>query len=517
VAAICHSSYNEVNPSELPEENERKWPLKGDFAWRMSFAKVSEKNNFTDKFMKHVLMCGGSGVRLWPLSRESKPKQFISFFDETSLLQKTALGTAPLATSLTVVCSVDHYHLVAQQLKEKLIEPKEYILEPASRNTAGAVCLAAFASHPEQILFITPADHEIEYGEEFARAIEEGKSLAAKGELTVFGIRPSRPETGFGYMQIGEGRQVIKFHEKPPIETAIRYLSEKNFLWNSGMIMVKAGKLLELMKNLAPEIYLASEKTYKQGKLEKEVPWVLKVQLEDMISIPAVSVDCALLEKMEALRYVEGTFLWSDVGSFDSLYNTSKKDALGNAIRSTEVLSVDAKNNLVMGGGRMISMVDVEDLVVVDTPDALLISKRGSTQKVREIVSQLKLRSSTLPKNHAMEERPWGRFMVLEEGPCFKVKKIEVFPGMRLSLQKHRFRNEHWVGVQGEGIVTLGEQEIPISPNERIYIPQGEVHRVKNSGDQDLVFIEVQYGEYTGEDDIIRLQDDFARVAEAHV
>lgn len=464
--------------------------------------------------MKHVLMCGGSGVRLWPLSRESRPKQFISFFDDSTLIQKTACGVAPLASSLTVVCSLDHYHLVEQQLKEKLIEPNEYILEPASRNTAGAVCLAALSSHPDQILLITPADHEIDYTKLYEKAIEEGKELANQGELVIFGIRPVRPETGFGYIQVGESKEVLKFHEKPSYEVALSYLQEGKFLWNSGMIMVKAGKLLELLKTWAPEVYESSEKAYKNGKLEKENPVVLKIQLNDMLAIPSLSIDCALLERMNHLRCITGEFLWSDVGSFDSLYTTSKKDAAGNAIRSSEVVSVDAKNNLVMGRGRMISMVDVEDLVVVDTPDALLISKRGSTQKVREIVSELKLRSSLLPKSHVLEERPWGRFTVIEEGPQYKVKRIEVFPGKRLSLQKHRFRHEHWIGIQGKGVVTLGGDEHPISANQSIYIPLGEVHRVHNTGSEDLVFIEVQYGEYTGEDDIIRLQDDFARVIE---
>ena len=464
--------------------------------------------------MLNVILCGGSGTRLWPLSRECKPKQFINFANQKSLLQNTIIGNRKCSSNFMIVCNNEHFFLVQNQLEECKLTPQKYILEPTPRNTAAAVCFAALAAHKDEILLITPSDHYIDYSEQYFSAIEQAKQFAEAGHVAVFGITPRSPETGYGYIEVLSDNTVKKFHEKPSLEVAEKYIQEGHYYWNSGMLCAKAGVILTLMQQHAPNILHEAQTAFYQSTFKKEDVPVHKIPLEEMRKIPSASIDYALLEKMDHLKCVQGQFRWSDVGSFDSLFTHLAKDADGNAIDAQHFISVDAKNNLVMGGKRTISMIDVEGLAVVDTPDALLISRLGSTQKVRNVVDHLKAGNTTIHKHHPAEQRPWGSFAVLETGEMFKVKQFIVVPGKRLSLQKHRHRSEHWVVVSGTALVTVGSEQRMLYPNQSIFIQLGEVHRVENPGKENLIIIEVQYGAYTGEDDIIRLQDDFSRLVE---
>ncbi|MDP1880387.1 MAG: mannose-1-phosphate guanylyltransferase/mannose-6-phosphate isomerase [Parachlamydiaceae bacterium] len=461
--------------------------------------------------MIHIILCGGCGTRLWPLSRECKPKQFLSLLDQKSLLQSTVLGHQALVDECIVVCHQDHYHLALGQLLEYHIMPSKYILESVSRNTAAAVCLSLQGLHPDAIVLITPSDHYIDYSENYFKDVLQAKQFAKQDEIVIFGIPPTRPETGFGYIEASQEGYVHKFHEKPDLGTAKEYI-KKDFVWNSGMICAKANVLLNALKTHVNNVLKDSEFAIQNAKISKEVEsMVYRITEECMIQMPSISIDHALLEKLNSLRCIRGHFQWSDIGAFDAIYNHLLKDHEGNSVNAKNIVSIDSKNNFIIGNHRMISTIDIEDLVIIDTPDALLVSKAGSTQKVREVVSQLKDLTTQLHKTHLEEQRPWGSFTVLDSLERSKVKRIVVKPGKRLSLQKHRYRNEHWVIVEGTALMTLGKEMLTLTPNQSVYIEQGEIHRVENIGSNDLVIIEVQYGSYTGEDDIIRIEDDFFR------
>jgi len=459
-----------------------------------------------------VILCGGSGSRLWPLSRERLPKQFITFSDQHTLLQKTAIGNRKYSDDFILVCNAEHYWLAQSQLQEIHLQPKKYILEAIPKNTAAAVCLAILSVDPEEVVLITPSDHYIDYSDDYQRAVSQAHTYACANEIAIFGIAPKSPETGYGYIEVDSHHHFKRFHEKPNIHVAKEYLRQGNFYWNSGMICAKAGVLLNAMQIHAPEILEMTAHAYQRASMSDASSSICKISMADMEKIPSISIDYALLEKMSNLRVVAGNFSWSDVGSFDALFTQLSKDDEGNALAARHFVSIDAKNNLIIGNKRLISAIDVENLAIVDTPDALLISKLGSTQKVRAVVDELKSLKTTLHQTHLEESRPWGSFTVLESHETFKVKRIVVTPGKRLSLQKHQFRSEHWVVVQGKALVTVGNEEKLLHPNHSIFIPLGEIHRIENPGDEDLILIEVQYGSYTGEDDIIRLQDDFARI-----
>lgn len=464
--------------------------------------------------MHHIILCGGSGVRLWPLSRESKPKQFIDLVHETTLLQRTARCNQPATSGCTIVCNQEHAHLADQQLNAVAVHPRFSLLEPIGRNSAPAVCLALLTLDPEAVAFITPADLYIDYSESYFAALKEAEMLAKENHIVVFGIRPQSPETGYGYIEAGSDQSVKRFHEKPTLEVAQEYLKQGNFFWNSGMLCTKAGVLLQAMEKYAPEVLTAVKRTHERATvLHKGDSSLLTFSREWMEQIPAISLDYALLEKMTDLKLVIGDFEWSDVGSFDSLFIQLTKDEKGNAGKAHH-LSVGSTDNLVMGNQRLIATIEVENLVVVDTPDALLIAKRGSTQKVREVVNQLGASHAHLKKTHVEETRPWGGFTVLESFDNWKVKRLTVEPGKRLSLQKHQHRSEHWVVVAGHALVTIGNAEQLLYPNQSVFIPLGELHRIENPGEELLVIIEVQCGAYTGEDDIVRYQDDFSRPVE---
>ena len=456
--------------------------------------------------MTNILLCGGSGTRLWPISRTLMPKQFIKLFDDRSLFQLTALRNSEICDRTFVITNVDHYYLAMDQIENLNITNFKYLLEPVGRNTAPAITLACLALDPNEVVLVTPSDHLIKDVKEYQKSVKVAKELAEQNFLVTFGIKPSSPETGFGYIE-SFSSDVKAFYEKPDYERAVKFLKDQNFYWNSGMFVFKAGVFLDQMKIFAPEILEACKLAFNNAKKDE---FDIKIDTTDMQNIPQNSIDYAVMEKSDIVKMVALDASWSDLGSFDSLDEQLPKDTNGNTINS-DLVQMNSHNNLVLSSGKKIALIDVDDLTIVDTKDALLISKKSSSQKVKNVVEILKEESSELCNAHLTTNRPWGNYTVLENQDGYKIKIIEVKPGKRLSLQKHFHRNEHWIVLSGSATVTIGETTRLVCPNESIYIKMGEVHRLSNEGKIPVVLIEAQVGEYTGEDDIIRLDDDFKR------
>ncbi|WP_149702123.1 mannose-1-phosphate guanylyltransferase/mannose-6-phosphate isomerase [Campylobacter concisus] len=456
--------------------------------------------------MTNILLCGGSGTRLWPISRTLMPKQFIKLFDDRSLFQLTALRNSEICDRTFVITNVDHYYLAMDQIENLNITNFKYLLEPVGRNTAPAITLACLALDPNEVVLVTPSDHLIKDVKEYQKSVKVAKELAEQNFLVTFGIKPSSPETGFGYIE-SFSSDVKAFYEKPDYERAVKFLKDQNFYWNSGMFVFKAGVFLDQMKIFAPEILEACKLAFNNAKKDE---FDIKIDTTDMQNIPQNSIDYAVMEKSDIVKMVALDASWSDLGSFDSLDEQLPKDANGNTINS-DLVQINSHNNLILSSGKKIALIDVDDLTIVDTKDALLISKKSSSQKVKNVVEILKEESSELCNAHLTTNRPWGNYTVLENQDGYKIKIIEVKPGKRLSLQKHFHRNEHWIVLSGSATVTIGETTRLVCPNESIYIKMGEVHRLSNEGKIPVVLIEAQVGEYTGEDDIIRLDDDFKR------
>src|SRR5574344_427930 len=358
----------------------------------------------------------------------------------------------------------------------------------------------------DEIVLVTPSDHLIKNEKEYERVINKAKEFVNDNKLVTFGITPTFAEIGFGYIESINNYDVKAFHEKPDLQTATSYLKAGNYYWNSGMFCFKAGVFLEELEKHSPEIYNESLKAFKNASNGE----IIRIKHEDMVSIPEDSIDYAVMEKSDIVKVIPSDISWSDVGSFDSLYEELTKDENNNTINSNYI-PIDSKNNLIYGNDRIIATVDIDDLIVIDTEDALLISKKGSSQKVKKVVEKLKKQNSELPNTHLTGYRPWGSYTVLEESNGYKIKRIEVQPGKRLSLQKHFHRSEHWIVVSGTATVTVGDEKRLVRPNESTYIKAGELHRLENEGKIPVVLIEAQVGEYTGEDDIVRYEDDFSR------
>lgn len=456
--------------------------------------------------MTNIILCGGSGTRLWPISRTLMPKQFVKLFDTKSLFQLTVERNNPLCDEQFIVSNAEQYFLALDQLGELHKTTDKYLLEPLGRNTAPAIALACMALDPEEIVLITPSDHLIKDQQSYTQAVERARELASQDYLVTFGITPTFAETGFGYIE-SNGEEVVSFKEKPDFQTATQYLNAGNYYWNSGMFCFKAGTFLEELQKHSPLIFEASKTAFTNASVDG----LIRIKHEDMISIPEDSIDYAVMEKSALVKVVASDIGWSDVGSFDALYEELPKDSNGNTACDNKHISIDSKNNLILCDGRIIATVDVEDLIIVDTGDALLVSKKASSQKVKHVVAELKRRNTELHNIHLTAHRPWGTYTVLEDTPGYKIKRIVVQPGKRLSLQKHFHRNEHWIVVSGTATVTVGDQTQAIRPNESTYIKMGEIHRLANEGKIPVVLIEAQVGEYTGEDDIVRIEDDFNR------
>ncbi len=473
--------------------------------------------------MTNIILCGGSGTRLWPISRTLMPKQFVKLFDGQSLFQLTVERNHHICNRQYIVSNAEQYFLAVDQLNEMQFRRNNFLLEPVGRNTAPAIALACFDFDAEDVVLISPSDHLIKDQEAYVKVVNRAKELADEGYLVTFGIKPEYAETGYGYIE-ADGENVKAFHEKPGVAVAKTYFDAGNYYWNSGMFCFKAGLFLDELKEYAPDIYTASLQAYENAKRDDVnanstlgYDDMVRIMHDDMAAIPEDSIDYAVMEKSNKVKMVASDIDWSDLGSFDALYKELPKDDDNNAFILTGEKEVqapimdNASNNLIVSD-KLVSVIDVDDLLIVDTSDALLISKKGSSQKVKKVVNILKEKDSELSDIHVTAHRPWGTYTILDELESYKVKRIVVKPGKRLSLQKHFHRSEHWIVVSGTATVTRGEDEYLVRANESTYIPMGEIHRLENVGKIPLVMIEAQVGEYLGEDDIVRISDDFKRV-----
>ena len=474
-----------------------------------------------------VLLSGGAGTRLWPVSREAHPKPFMKLADGQSLLQKTFIRAARLAGVEEVMTVTNReYFFKTRDDYEALGKDagvgKSFLLEPLGRNTAPAVaCSALWLSEkwgPDTVMLVLSADHLIEGDEAFGKAVHIAADLARDGRLVTFGVTPTGPETGYGYIERGEpttkipgGFDVARFVEKPPLETAQEYVASGRHFWNSGIFCFTAGTILAELKKHSPRIYEGAEACWLQTKARKHSDGeAMEIDGDTFAPLPDLSIDYAVMEKSDRVSMVPAGFSWSDIGSWNAVSGLVRPDAAGNSVVGEAVL-VDAENTFIRTDGRMVAAVGTRNLIIVDTPDALLVADRDRTQDVKKVVEQLKLQKHDTYKLHRTVARPWGTYTVLEEGDRFKIKRIVVKPGGILSLQMHHHRSEHWVVVSGIAKVVRDEESYFVNVNESTFIPAGRKHRVENPGMLELVMIEVQSGDYLGEDDIVRYEDNYGR------
>lgn len=465
-----------------------------------------------------TILCGGAGSRLWPVSREMHPKPFIRLADGQSLLQKAFLRGAALngVKEILTVANRELFFKTEDEYREINQESvaTSFILEPFGRNTAAAIAAAALhisEQHgPETLMLVLAADHLIEDQVAFSNAVDAAVVLAQQGKLVTFGIEPDAPETGFGYIETN-GAAVVRFVEKPSKEIAEEYLKSGNFLWNSGMFCFMAGTMLQSMEQYCPDILVATKLCIEKSRIAKGHSFSqLDLDSDTFAVIPDNSIDYAVMEKSTHVAVVPCNIGWSDIGSWSSLGDLTVPDQNGNRLDGHTTLH-DVENCYIQSKNRMIGAVGVSNLIIVDTPDALLVVDKSRAQDVKHIYSSLKASGNDAHKLHVTVHRPWGTYTVLEEGTNFKIKRIEVKPGGQLSLQMHHHRSEHWIVVKGMAKVVNGEQEMLVGVNESTYIPAGHKHRLENPGVLNLVMIEVQSGEYLGEDDIVRFQDVYGR------
>jgi len=466
-----------------------------------------------------TILCGGAGSRLWPVSRELHPKPFIRLADGKSLLQKTFLRSASLnhVEEILTVTNREFFFKTEEEFSEinQTQIQMSFILEPFGRNTASAIAAAALLIDAtygkDAIMLVLPADHLIADQEEFSTAVEKAIEMAKQDKLVTFGIQPERPETAYGYIE-AEGNTVINFVEKPSLEKAIEYCDSGRFLWNSGMFCFSVKTVLQEMEKHCADILLAT-KTCMELSLHAESRGFKQLDLDakSFALVPENSIDYALIEKSNHVAVVPCSIGWSDIGSWSSICDLTAADEEGNRIEG-EALLHDVTNCYINGKDRLIGAVGLDNLIIIDTPDALLVADKSRVQDVKRIYAELKLQEHDTYKLHRTVHRPWGSYTVLEQGPRFKIKRIEVRPGASLSLQMHHHRSEHWIVVSGMAKVVNGDNEMYVNTNESTYIPAGHKHRLENPGVLNLVMIEVQSGEYMGEDDIVRFEDAYGRV-----
>ncbi|MFM2050817.1 MAG: hypothetical protein RL682_1308 [Pseudomonadota bacterium] len=479
-----------------------------------------------------LVLSGGSGTRLWPLSREKYPKQLLPLVDNDSLLQATVrrlqgIEGAELDAPM-VVCNEEYRFVIAEQLR-LMGTPGTLVLEPMGKNTAPALtigALAAMVGGADPVLLVMPADHVITNVAAFQAVVRQGAQLAAEGAVVTFGIVPSAPETGYGYIQAGadvgaqgiDAKLIQRFVEKPDAATAQRYIAEGGYLWNSGLFMVKASVWLAAIAQCRPDIHAACQLSWTNGKTDGEF---VRMGKEEFAKCPSDSIDYAVMERIAGKP--DGSSLpdavvlpldagWSDVGAWEALWAVLPKDVNGNVTRG-DVLMQGSTNTLAMSNSRLIACVGVSDLVVVETVDAILVAHKDKTQDVKKIVDQLKAASRSEGQMHRKVYRPWGWYDSVDNGARFQVKRIVVKPGATLSLQMHHHRAEHWIVVSGTAKVTKGDETLLLSENQSTYIPLGTTHRLENPGRVDLEMVEVQSGSYLGEDDIVRFEDAYGRTS----
>jgi len=471
-----------------------------------------------------VILSGGSGTRLWPLSRSTHPKQFWPLVSETSLLQDTCRRVAGHPDSLPpiVLCNQEHRFFVADQLQQLGLQEPAILLEPAGRNTAPAVAAAAFhalASRPgeDPLLAVFPADHVINDTAALHSALSLARKLGLEGRLVTFGIRPHYPETGYGYIQggapIGEGpaRLIRRFVEKPDRALAASYLQSGEYLWNSGMFVFRASRYLAELKANAPLIHAQAELAYHRASRDLDF---IRLDAEAFQACPGDSIDYAVMEHTRQGAVIPLDAGWNDVGSWSALWEMGSKDEAGN-VQQGDVVAVDAQDCYLRGENRLLAALGVRDLVVVDTPDVVLVADRARVQEVKQLVTRLSQAQREECDIHARVHRPWGCYQGIDRGERYQVKRVTVKPGASLSLQRHQQRAEHWVVVRGTARVTRGEETFLLSENQSTYIPIGVKHRLENPGDSPLEIVEVQSGGYLGEDDIQRFDDRYGRTPDS--
>ncbi len=468
-----------------------------------------------------VILSGGSGTRLWPLSRSMYPKQFIRFFDDgdPSFLGATVRRLPPAAgfASPILLCNNDHRFLVREELERARIVPEAIYLEPVARNTAPAIAVAAIAvaaRDPNGILVVMPSDHVIDDGAAFADAVRRAAVVAATGRLVLFGIKPSSAHTGYGYIRCGaplsdgeEARAVDAFVEKPDKATAEGYLAAGTYLWNSGIFVLHARTFLDEMQRLAPDILTAARAALDKAHVDLGF---LRLDGNAFATAPAISIDYAVMERTQKAAVLPIDVGWNDVGSWSSLWEIADHDESGNYARGTAIME-DSTGLYVHSERSLVAAIGVKDLVIVDTPDALLVADKARAQDVSKIVARLKSEGRREHEQHVRNYRPWGFFETLSTGPRFQVKLLHVNPGAKLSMQRHHHRSEHWVVVQGTAKVVIGESEQLVRENESVYIIATQWHRLENPGKVPVEIIEVQIGSYLGEDDIERTDDIYHR------
>jgi mannose-1-phosphate guanylyltransferase/mannose-6-phosphate isomerase len=461
-----------------------------------------------------VILSGGKGTRLWPMSRALYPKQLLCLAGERSMLQETvARVTRPGFAAPTIICNDEHRFIVAEQLRGIGIRPERLVLEPQGRNTAPAAALAALlvaGSEPEALLLMMPSDHVVGRPDAFAAAVAEGAAAAAAGALVTFGIQPTRPETGYGYIKAtGDGavRPVERFVEKPDLATARSYLAEGGYFWNAGIFLFRADRLLAELERFEPAMVAACRAAVAGSAADLDF---LRIAAEPFATCPSKSIDYAVMERTERAAVVPVDMAWSDVGAWDALWDLGDKDAAGNRLLG-DVIATEARNCYVRSEAGLVAVVGVEDLVVVATDDAVLVAHKDQAQHVKDVVERLEVDGRSEHVTHATVYRPWGCFRRIDHGERHQVKLITVNPGARLSLQMHHHRAEHWVVVQGTARVTRGDDQVLLHENQSTYIPLGVRHRLENPGKLPLVLIEVQSGPYLGEDDIVRFDDTYGR------
>ncbi len=464
-----------------------------------------------------VILAGGSGTRLWPLSRQSRPKQFLSLDGTPTLLEATVARLEPLISAAEAMVVTSASTAGGEALVH--LSPYKTVLEPVARNTAPAIAVAAhylLSAGADPVMAVLPSDHVIRKVDSFQACLKLALAGAADGKLVTFGIAPDRPETGFGYIKAGAAGgdglcTVHAFKEKPDAETARKFLAEGGYYWNSGMFVWRASAILQAVRQNLPALAAVLDAMSADMKAGQSFDAALKAHFAEA---PSISIDHGVLEKAAEkagnLYLVPADIGWSDVGSWDAVYEISDKDADGNALRG-DVLAVDCRNSFIRSDKRLVAAVGLEDISVVETADAILVSKHGQSQKVKNIVEALQQRGGMQHVEHTTVLRPWGSYTVLEESPGYKIKRIEVKPGGRLSLQSHKHRSEHWVVVEGVATVTCDSTVSTLSANQSTFIPIGAKHRLENLGVAPLQIIEVQVGSYVGEDDIQRYDDQYGR------
>lgn len=467
-----------------------------------------------------VILSGGSGTRLWPLSRKIYPKQLLDLMGNGSLLQNTARRSLLLdgVSAPIIICNECYRFMVAEQLRQIDVSPEAIFLEPQGRNSAPAVAVAAFyllkqQEDEEPLMLVMPSDHNFTDQNAFLEAVKTAEPFARDGNFVTFGIRPSSPETGYGYIKLGSrldagtGYKVSSFVEKPDRETAENYLSSGDYLWNGGFFIFRPSIYLDSLKKFETDIYECCRLAVEKSRIDLDF---VRLSEEEFILSPSISIDYAVMERADNLVVVPLDGGWSDIGSWDSLKDQLPSDEHGNALVG-DVITSSVSNSYIHSSGRLIGVVGMDNVIVVETSDAVLVADRGMVQQVRELVAKLDSQNRDEVYNHKRVNRPWGSYESIDCGERFQVKRITVKPGGVLSLQKHHHRAEHWVVVNGIAQITIGEKEMLLHEDQSTYIPIGEKHRLTNPGRIDLELIEVQTGSYLGEDDILRFEDVYGR------